>query len=124
MTTEALPLVVILLIGRTEGSREVEVLGEGAIVVGHEVHILLLEVVVISRVVPERLREDARGRGVELRLTLGVGIVETDTTCEVDLLVQLILQRTEEHIAVVGLGVEVAVSDPVRVLHVHTHAPR
>ena len=122
MTTEALTLVVILLIGRTEGSREVEVLGEGIAVVGHEVHILLLEVAVIGRVVPEGLSEDARGRGVELHLTLRIGIVQTDTTREVDLLVQLILQRAEEHIAVVGLGVEVAVSDPVGVLHVHTHA--
>ena len=88
MTTEALTLVVILLIGRTEGSREVEVLGEGAIVVGHEVHILLLEVADIRREVTERLREYAGGRSIELRLTLSEGVIQTSTPREVDLLIE------------------------------------
>ena len=92
MSTKALTLIVILFIRRTEGSRQIDVLSNRGIVVRHEVHILLLEVADIRGEVTERLREDAGGRSIELRLTLSEGVIQTSTPREVDLLVQLILQ--------------------------------
>ena len=92
VSTKALTLIVILFIRRTEGSRQIDVLSNRGIVVRHEVHILLLEVADIRGEVTKRLREDAGGRSIELRLTLSEGVIQTSTTREVDLLVQLILQ--------------------------------
>ena len=122
VSTKALTLIVILFIRRTEGSRQIDILSNRGIVVRHKVHILLLEVADIRREVTERLREYAGGRSIELRLTLSEGVIQTSTPREVDLLIQLILQRAEEHVAVIDLGVQIAVCYPVGVLHVHTHA--
>ncbi len=115
----------IIFLERYAGiDRSVVNLGKLLVEVYHNIGIFLfigLVGVSISAVVS---RKGADGGSVTLVFRFGICIINAGTTCDIQVLRNVIFQIGIEHIAVFCFRTQVAISNPIRILHVHTHTSR
>ena len=108
----------------TDVSCQTEILSDFASIVHHDITILLLVVAIRVGIGAIRLSISRDRRSIALVFTFAVRIIETSTSSDILFLSDIILHQTRQHIAVLHLRTEVTVSDPVRILNIHTEVTR